>query len=195
MGIEDRKRWNEKHAGGRGEEAPSAFLEEILGSRSWLIPPGRALDVATGKGRNAIFLAAKGFRVDAVDISAAALQEARRAARAKGRAVHFIEADLEHADLPAAAYDLVVNFNFLERALISQMKSALKPGGHIIFETHLIDQKELGHPKNPAYLLGHNELLDLFKDFRVLYYREGKFADGGGESYRAGLLARKKEAD
>ena len=193
MGTEDRKRWDEKHAAGRGEEAPSAFLEEILSGRSWAVPPGRALDVATGKGRNAIFLAAKGFRVDAVDISAAALQDARKAARAKGQAVHFIEADFDHADLPAAAYDLVVNFNFLDRALVPRIKNALKPGGHIIFETFLIDQKDIGHPKNPAYLLGHNELLDLFRDFRVLYYREGKFVEGGGESYRAGLLAWKNE--
>lgn len=195
MGTEDRKRWNEKHAAARGEEAPSAFLEEMLASRSWIIPPGRALDVAAGRGRNAIFLATKGHRVDAVDISAAALQDARKAALARGRPVNFIEADLDHADLPALAYDLVVNFNFLERALVPQLKNALKPGGHIIFETFLIDQKELGHPKNPAYLLGHNELLDLFRDFRVLHYREGKFVEGGEAFFRAGLLARKIGGD
>lgn len=191
MAANDRKRWNEKHAAGHGDDAPSKFLEEVLDSRAWLIPPGRALDVATGKGRNAIYLAAKKFRVDAVDISAAALQEARKAALAKGQAVNFIEADLEHADLPRASYDLVINFNYLDRGLISHMKNALKPGGHIVFETYLIDQREIGHPKNPAYLLGHNELLDLFRDFRVLYYREGKFADGGDGAYKAGILAQK----
>ena len=90
-----------------------------------------------------------------------------------------------------SAYDLITNFNFLERALIPKMKTALKPGGHMIFETYLIDQKELGHPRNPAFLLGHNELLELFRDFRVLYYREGKVIQEGKESYRAGLLAQK----
>jgi len=185
--LDDRKRWNERHAADRGADTPSKFLEEVLASRAWMIPPGRALDVATGKGRNAIFLASKGFRVDAVDVSAAALQEARKAARAQNRAVDFIEADLDHADLPRDAYDLVINFNFLDRALIAPMKNALKNGGHIIFETYLIDQRDLGHPKNPAYLLAHNELLDLFRDFRVLYYREGKFDD----DYKAGLLAEK----
>jgi len=191
VGANDRKRWNEKHAANHGDDAPSKFLEEVLASRAWLIPPGRALDVATGKGRNAIYLASKKFRVDAVDISAAALQEARKTALAKGQAVNFIEADLEHADLPRGSYDLVINFNFLDRGLIAHMKKALKPGGHIVFETYLIDQREIGHPKNPAYLLGHNELLDLFRDFRVLYYREGKFADGGDGAYKAGLLAQK----
>ena len=191
MAADDRKRWNEKHPATHGDDAPSKFLQEVLASKAWLIPPGRALDVATGKGRNAIYLAAQRFRVDAVDISAAALQEARKEARAKGQAVNFIEADLEHADLPRGAYDLVINFNYLDRGLVTHMKSALKPSGHIVFETYLIDQREIGHPKNPAYLLGHNELLDLFREFRVLYYREGKFVDGGSETYKAGLLAQK----
>ena len=191
MAMDDRKRWNEKHAAPAGEEAPSKFLEDILASRSWFIPPGRALDVASGKGRNAIFLASKGFRVDAVDISAAALQEARKIARLKGRAVDFIEADLDHADLPREAYDLIVNFNYLDRGLVAQLKNALKPSGHIVFETYLIDQRDIGHPKNPAYLLGHNELLDLFRDFRILHYREGKFTEAGSEDYKAGLLAQK----
>jgi tellurite methyltransferase len=191
VALEEHKRWNDRHGADHGEETPAAFVEEIFRSPSWIISPGRALDVATGKGRHAIFLAAKGFRVDAVDISAAALQEARKAARAKNQAVDFIEADLDHADLPSAVYDLVVNFNFLDRRLIPQLKNALKRGGRIIFETYLVDQREIGHPKNPAFLLGHNELVELFRDFRVLYYREGKVVEGGRESYKAGLFAEK----
>ncbi len=73
-----------------------------------------------------------------------------------------------------AAFDLIINFNYLERSLIPKMKSALRVGGHIVFETYLIDQREIGHPKNPEYLLQHNELLDHFREFRVLCYREGK---------------------
>jgi len=55
----------------------------------------------------------------------------------------------------------------------------------------LEDQRVLGHPKNPVYLLGHNELLKLFRDFLILCYREGKFAEGGKEAYRAGLFGQK----
>jgi tellurite methyltransferase len=194
MAREDQKRWNEKHAGehAHDEDSPSRFLKEIFESTSWTIEPGRTLDLAAGKGRNAIFLAARGFRVDAMDISAVALEEGRRIAQAKGLEITFIEVDLDRADLPEAAYDLIVNFNFLERALIPKMKSALKPGGHIVFETFLVDQKDIGHPTNPAYLLGYNELLDLFRDFRVLFYREGKVIQGKKESFRAGLFARKR---
>jgi tellurite methyltransferase len=191
VGREDQKHWDEKHAGGHGEDSPSSLMEEIFRGRSWPIQPGKALDIATGKGRNAVFLAEHGFKVDAMDISAVALEEARKIAQAKKLDINFIEADLDHAELPEAAYELIVNFNFLERGLIPKMKVALKPGGHIVFETFLIDQKELGHPRNPAYLLGHNELLDLFRDFRVLYYREGKMIEGVKESYRAGLFAQK----
>ncbi|HTM07533.1 MAG TPA: methyltransferase domain-containing protein [Verrucomicrobiae bacterium] len=191
MALDDRKRWNERHAAHHGGDGHSKFLEKVLASSAWVIPPGRALDVATGKGRNAIFLASKGFRVDAVDISAAALQDARKAARAEGRAIDFIEADLDHAELPRDAYDLVVNFNFLDRSLITPMKNALKTYGHIVFETYLIEQRELGHPKNPVYLLNHNELLDHFRDFRILYYREGKTIEEGNTSYKAGLVAQK----
>lgn len=186
MAVENDKR----HAHGG---LPSLFLEEIFRGESWAVKPGRALDVATGEGRNALYLAARGFRVDAIDHSSAALAAAREAARAKHLEVNFIEADLERADLPAAAYDLIVNFNYLDRALVPKIKNALKPGGRVVFETFLVDQKEIGHPKNPDYLLVHNELLDLFRDFRVLYYREGKFTERGVQAYKAGLFAEKPE--
>jgi hypothetical protein len=60
-----------------------------------------------------------------------------------------------------------------------------------MFETYLIDQRAIGHPKNPEYLLAHNELLDHFRGLRVLLYREGKFVDALEPSYRAGIFAQK----
>jgi hypothetical protein len=102
-----------------------------------------------------------------------------------------VQADLEAARLPEAVYDLIVNFNYLQRSLIPQLHSALKIGGHIIFESYLIDQKQIGHPKNPDYLLGHNELLQLFAAARVLYYREGQVSEAEGTSFRARLLGRR----
>jgi hypothetical protein len=75
---------------------------------------------------------------------------------------------------------------------VPQIKETLKPAGWVIFETYLIDQGSIGEPKNPDYLLRHNELLDCFRDFRVLYYREGKFPHSGAKAFRARLLAEKK---
>lgn len=99
--------------------------------------------------------------------------------------------DLEQIRLPENGFDLVINVNYLQRALIPRLKAALKTGGHVIFETYLIDQRAIGHPRNPDYLLAHNELLNHFREFRVLYYREGKFRDGDEPSFRAGILAGK----
>jgi len=191
MTTGDQVRWDRQHAAGHGSDHASGFLKEILLSDSWPIPRGRALDIATGKGRNAIFLAEHGFDVVAIDVSPVALDEARQRAAGKSLSISWQQADLERIELPEATYDLVVDFNYLQRSLIPQIKAALKPGGHVIFETYLIGQEILGHPKNPAYLLRHNELLELFRDFRVLCYREGKFSAGEETAFRAGILAEK----
>ena len=191
MAIQDREKWDRQHAASDNEQQPSGFLREIFEAGAWQIGPGRALDIATGKGRNAIFLAAQGFAVGAIDISPVALAEARSRAEEKGLAISWQQADLEKIELPENSYDLIVNFNYLQRTLVPQLKAALKVGGHVIFETYFIDQQAIGHPTNPDYLLRHNELLDLFSGFRVLYYREGRFKDNGEDAFRAGLLARK----
>ena len=191
MAADDRERWEAKHTAEHEPGEPAAFLRQIFQTGPWEIPSGRALDVATGKGRNALFLAEKGFTVDAMDISEVGLHQAQRQAEKRGLTLNLMQADLESFEFPDSAYDLILNINFLLRSLISKVKKALRPGGHIIFDTYLVDQQVLGHPRNPAYLLQHNELLDLFRDFRVLSYQEGKFLDGGKESFRAELLAQK----
>lgn len=185
------KRWDRQHAVRPGADQPSSFLREILDRNGWQIPPGLALDMATGNGRNALFLAERGFTVIGIDVSSIALEEARRRAAEKFLQITWRRADLEQMQLPHEAYDLIVNFNYLQRSLIPHIKKSLKVGGHVIFETFLIDQQAIGHPKNPAYLLQHNELLDHFRDLRVLCYREGKSTQGGQPAFRAGILAQK----
>jgi tellurite methyltransferase len=192
MALEDREKWDRRHAETRATQEPSSFLKEIFQSDSWSIPPGKALDIATGKGRNAIFLAERGFEVVGIDISPIALAEAERWAKQKSLAIAWQQADLEQIESPALRYDLVLNFNYLQRSLVPQIKNTLAPGARVIFETYLIDQQAVGEPKNPDYLLAHNELLDLFRDFRVLYYREGQFLQSGKNAFLAGLLAQKK---
>lgn len=191
MSRDDQIRWDRQHADSPRTEQPSSFLREIIESDSWEIPRDRTLDIACGKGRNALFLAEQGFDVVAIDISSVALEEGRRRAREKSLSLSWQQADLEQIRLPENSFDLIVNFNYLQRSLIPQLKAALKSGGHVICETYLIGQQAIGHPKNPEYLLAHNELLDHFRELRVLYYREGRFRDGDEPSFRAGILARK----
>jgi SAM-dependent methyltransferase len=191
MAREDQIRWDRKHGVEHGAQEPSSFLIEILDSGCWEIPPGRALDIATGKGRNALWLAQRGFKVDAIDISAAGLAEAERRGREKSLTVSWQRADLESAKLSEAHYDLIINFNYLQRSLVPRLIEALRVGGFVIFETYLAGQEAFGEPTNPAYFLGHNELLELFHGFRVLYYREGICVEAGKRAMRAGLFAQK----
>jgi 2-polyprenyl-3-methyl-5-hydroxy-6-metoxy-1,4-benzoquinol methylase len=191
MSSDDKIRSDRQHFSSPGADRPASFLRQILESDAWHIPRGLALDVAAGKGRNAIFLAEMGFSVVGIDISPIALEAARRRADEKSLEITWDQADLEQAELPTAAYNLIVNFNYLQRSLVHQIRRALKPQGHVIFETYLIDQQAIGHPKNPAYLLNHNELLDHFRSFRVLHYSEGKYTDGGEVAFRAGIFAQK----
>ena len=190
MSLNDQTRLDRQHQLGTADQ-PSSFLREVLECNGWRIPPGLALDIATGKGRNARFLAERGFTVTGIDVSSVALEEARRRSAETSLQITWVRADLEQMQLPRAAYDLIVNFNYLQRSLIPHIKKSLKAGGHLIFETFLIDQQAVGRPKNPAYLLQHNELLDFFRDFRVLCYREGKFTKKGEAAFRAGIFARK----
>ncbi|HUF43130.1 MAG TPA: class I SAM-dependent methyltransferase [Verrucomicrobiae bacterium] len=191
MSLDDQRRWDKQHADFRSDTEPSGFLRQIIESECWEIPRGRALDIACGQGRHALYLAAKGFDVVAVDISQIALAEGQKRAAERSLTISWKQADLLQVRLERDSFDLIVDFNYLQRSLIPQMKTALKNGGHVIFETYLIDQRAIGHPKNPDYLLAHNELLDRFRDFRALCYREGRFSDGGEPAFRAGLLARK----
>jgi tellurite methyltransferase len=191
MSSDDQITWDSQHASSLGADQPSNFLRQIIESDAWQIPRGLALDLAAGKGRNAIFLAELGFSVVGIDISPLALAEARRRAEEKSVRITWQQADLEQIELPAAAYNLIVNFNYLQRSLFPQVQRALKPQGHVIFETYLIDQQAIGHPKNPAYLLNHNELLNHFRSSRVLCYREGKYTDGGEPAFRAGIFTQK----
>ncbi len=191
MSLDDQIRWDRQYGQSDRSEKPSTFLKQNLDEGHWDIAPGRALDIASGAGRNALFLAAKGFAVTAVDISQVGLDQGARRAAERALSISWQQADLEHCRLPPGPYELIVNINYLQRSLIPHMKAALAPGGYIVFETYLIDQQIIGYPKNPDYLLARNELLNHFRDFRVLYYREGKFTDGGEPSFRAGIFPQK----
>jgi len=149
---------------------PAQFLQENV----QLLPKGRVLDVAMGKGQNAVFLAKMGFAVEGVDISSDAVKTALEAARKAGVAINADAADLEgDYRIKPGAYDVIICFRYLQRSLIPQIKDGLRKGGMVVYETFTIEQARFGRPKNPDYLLKHNELLEMFRDFRCLHYWEG----------------------
>jgi len=137
-------------------------------------PKGRALDVACGRGRNSVLLAELGFEVDAVDVDPDAVAEVRRIAEDRGLRIDAIEADVTLAPLPRPPYEVVIDFNYLERGIFGRVAEALAPGGLLVFETFIREHVEvLGRRMNERYLLGPNELLHAFPGLRVLRYREG----------------------
>lgn len=153
---------------------PAKLLVDFAG----ILPRGKALDVAMGEGRHAIFLASHGFEVEGLDRNDEAVSSCLAEAKARGLRLTARALDLENTRLPAARFDLIVCFYYLQRDLIPQMKEALKPGGMVVYETFLIDNHlQFGHPKNRDYCFAHNELLGCFRDFRVLFYHEGPIED------------------
>jgi len=156
------------------DSEPANFLVENID----LLPRGRALDIAMGNGRNAIYLAQNGFQVTGVDVSLEIVESALACAREAGVSIQTMVEDLEKIPyIEEESYDLVICFNYLQRSLMSQFKNWVKPGGIAVYETFIVDQAQFGKPRNPDHLLKHNELLHSFRDFRVLRYREGVVGD------------------
>lgn len=185
---QDRLFWNKRYDTETyilGKE-PVEFLKEYIN----ILPRGKALDIAMGEGRNAVFLAKNGFEVDGCDVSDIAVKKTLKLAKENNVRVNAFVADLEIYKLPKDTYDVVACFYYLQRSLIPQIKEALKPGGMVIYETYTIENWERGFegPKNKDYLLKTNELLDLFKDLTIIYYRELVLDD---KKAVASLIARK----
>jgi len=129
-----------------------------------------------GAGRNAIYLAKMGFEVEGVDISGEAVNLAIVSALKARVTIYAQVVDLDkHYRIQEDTYDVILCFYYLQRSLISQIRNGLRFGGMVVCETFIVDQAQFGKPKNPDYLLKHNELLELFREFRCLRYREGFF--------------------
>jgi SAM-dependent methyltransferase len=178
MSASDRERWDAKYA---DKPAP-----DQLSPDDWLIeqasglPPGRALELACGLGHNAVWLASRSWRVDAVDISTTGLARAEELALRCGARVNWISADLDEFVADPAAYGLVVVFRFLDRErLPGIIESALRPTGRLVYET--FTTAHLGradaHLKNPAFALQPGELPRLFPQLGVVSYAECTLAD------------------
>jgi SAM-dependent methyltransferase len=157
---------------GAGPE-PAAWLTDHVD----LLPRGgRVLDVACGRGRNALWLAGAGYEVRAIDRDAEAIGCVRDTAMRLGLVIDAQVVDLETDPPPVlgdATYDAVLVFNYLHRPLMSTLCAAVKPSGRLFYETFTTRQAERGHPRNPAFLLRDGELAELVAPFRVLRSREG----------------------
>jgi dihydroneopterin aldolase len=171
------------------DDSPAGWL---VGHRK-LLKSGRALDVASGKGRNALYLAKEGFTVDAWDRNEKGLESLAMKAMKLGLSITTRLVDLEQEpSIPAETFDLVIIFYYLQRNLIPWLTQALRPGGILVYETFLIDNHlRYNHPRHREFCLEHNELLTLFPSLRILAYREGSNDEERGSQipFLASLIA------
>jgi SAM-dependent methyltransferase len=165
--------WDERFRTGSypQDPDPSPVLREYVDA----VPDGRALDVACGTGRNAVYLAEQGYQVDAVDKSREGLDVTMENARDAGVAdrVEPIQADLTEYAFPTGTYDLVTISFYRVVDRLEDVKEALAPGGWLFYEHHLrsTDDTPSG-PSSDRYRFAANELLRCALDLTVLYYDE-----------------------
>jgi SAM-dependent methyltransferase len=179
----DRTDWDRRYAGSEllWTERPNRFLVAEIAD----LAPGRALDLACGEGRNAVWLAEQGWRVTGIDFSEVAVGKAHRLAALRGVEVDWIADDLLRYEFPAATCDLVIMLYLqlpeAERGhVIRAAASALAPGGTFLLVGH--DSRNLEHgyggPRDPS----------------VLYTADDVVADlDGFEIERAGIVERPVE--
>ncbi len=188
-----RERWNLRYAARRSSPPgePSPWLQENADLLSGLAGR-RALDLACGDGRNAVFLARRGFAVDAVDISDVAIEALATIAGRLGLTVRPARLDLERDALPGGGYDVILMLNYLQRSLFAPLPAALAPGGIVIAETVTRAHRDvLGHDFGAAFLLEPGELRAAFPGLEVVRDAEGVVARAGRPRAVAGIVARR----
>jgi len=186
-GPSRRALWDERHAAREPIESPEPdpTLVEEIGS----LPPGRALDLGAGDGRNAVWLASQGWDVTAVDFSRVALDRGRVLAKDRGVRVEWKLADLLEWSPGTGRYDLVTLF-FIHlppdqrRDVYARAAAAVAPGGTLLIVGH--DRTNLadgvGGPQDPDVLFTPSEVAADLPDFRIVRaeaVRRGAAIGGG----------------
>lgn len=179
MAQKDEIKWNKKYQeipSLLDEKKPSEKLIKILEKTKGK----KALDIASGAGRNSIYLAINGFDVEALDISQVALSTLSN----KGfKNISCKLVDLDEYEIAKNNYDLIVMTNFLDRNIIPKLTNALKKDGILFIETYMDDKINEKPSSNPDFLLKKDELKSFFDDkFELLDYDE--FLNEESELYR-----------
>lgn len=164
--MDARQKWDRIYRTG-GTEAPRACW--VLSEFAYLLPDhGTAIDVASGRGGNALLLAAAGLKTTAIDISAVGLEQLQNEAQKHSLWIATRTESLSDRSLGQDQWDVIVVSNYLQRDLFDSLATALAPGGLLFYETFVKNKSDdsVG-PGNPEYLLDDNELLDCFSSLSV----------------------------
>jgi len=194
MSQADRDRWNKRYTAGSfvEHEQPGSFIAQWLPEQ----PSGRALDVACGAGRNALFLAGAGYRVDALDVSRAGLARGAKRADRLGLDINWIEHDLDDPYPFETTYNLVLLMWYVSLPLVTRLCECLAPGGYLLCEEHLMTDKAVVGPSNPAFRLPADALRSALEsassEVAVCYYDEAIRQDSEGECVASARLVARK---
>lgn len=166
-------------------DAPDPLLIQAVDN----IPAGRALDVACGPGRHALYLAQLGWHVTAVDYSSDAIDQLRT--QSANLLIDARLADLEKHEFIIApdTYQLICNFHYLQRDLFPHIRAGVHPGGLFVGAIHLVQEGCDAKPRNPAFLLQPGELRSFFDGWKVVFYSEGSESERARR--RARIIARR----
>ena len=183
----DSSEWDERYAGTElvWTAEPNRFVVEELQA----LPPGRALDVGAGEGRNAIWLAHRGWQVTAVDFSAVGLEKGRRLAESSHVVVDWVHADLREYQPDESAFDLVlVAYLQLREAdldgVLRRAAAALAPGGVLLVVGHDVTNltEGTGGPPDPAVLYTPESIVRPLTELTVLRAERVRRPTGVGEA-------------
>jgi SAM-dependent methyltransferase len=180
--------------GNPAQDAPSAPSDFVIEAAKGL-KPGTALDLGTGQGRNAVYLARQGWDVTGLDISQAGLNAAKENASKAGVRIQTVKSDYNSFDFGAEQWDLIVmEFAWApvsEPAFAAKIEKSLRPGGIVIFEHFINNPKDAYAPMVRA--LGPGALRGYFPGLEILSYEEqDRKADWGGPGSRiVRMIARK----
>jgi tellurite methyltransferase len=164
-----REKWNHIYASNKEIGSPAAVLTD---NQEHLPTTGRALDIACGRGANAIFLANHGLEVDAWDISDTATTRLAQYAAANGLALEATAIDISPTSFEPETYDVIVNCHYLDRGISASIRSSLKQGGTLFFQTFTADKQIDAGPTNPDFLLGRHELRKIAAGMTVVVERD-----------------------
>lgn len=167
-------------------KSPAQFLAE---NYHFIPYEGNVLDMGMGEGRNAVFLAQKGYKVTGVDISSVAVRKAAVLAQEFGVKIKGVVASMTDYK-PSAPFDAIVCFYYVDRSLVEKIKSWLKPGGILIYEAYTTREKAKRGKRdaNDDEYLKEQELLKLFPAMRVLKYEEPLHE----KEFRSSIILRKE---
>jgi 2-polyprenyl-3-methyl-5-hydroxy-6-metoxy-1,4-benzoquinol methylase len=182
--------WNQKYATAPDYlygKAPSSFLVENVDE----LRRGETLDVGMGEGRNAVFLASKGFTVTGIDFSEPAVERADKLAKESGATFTSKSLDLDFFLIPLMKYDTIVVCDIHPPlTLFKSLARGLNKGGTLFMEGYSMEQLRLsdGYKPEPFECFKPNEALDCSRELHVLYYNERQLSP---KAARVQLLARK----